>query len=161
LCDQATPGQHAGVGDGGAHVVLHQALVERVVFAGREGQHPVVERRALVPQAAHGQAFPPCCSAALSAPTSLASGVPRPSLVDTSVRMLSGASYEITCTRRTPPRMASSMALALGSMPSLMAPLWRSLSRPFRSVNEITERGSATSSRMPGAPVQRMSFSAS
>ena len=45
--------QHLGVRDRGAHVVVHEALVERVVLAGRVREHTLVERRALVPEPAH------------------------------------------------------------------------------------------------------------
>ena len=79
--------QHRGVRDRGAHVVRHQPLIERVVFAGAVAQHPLIERRALVPQAAHGVL---CCSAGDSAFTSATISVPVPSLVNTSPRMPSG-----------------------------------------------------------------------
>jgi len=45
--------QHLGVGDRGADVVRHQALVEPVVFAGRVGKDAFVERSSLVPEATH------------------------------------------------------------------------------------------------------------
>ncbi len=41
--------QHFGMRDRRLHVVAHQAIVEQMILAGREGKHPVVERRALVP----------------------------------------------------------------------------------------------------------------
>ena len=63
-------------------------------------------------------------------------------------------------TRRTPPRIASSIAFAFGNMPSTMRCSSRSRFRPFRSVYEMIELGSSTRSRMPGAPVHNMSFSA-
>jgi hypothetical protein len=66
----------------------------------------------------------------------------------------------MTCTRRTPPRIAASIAEAFGNMPSSKLPDFSSRLSPARSVNETSERGSSRRSRIPGAPVQRMSFSA-
>src|SRR5215469_3700524 len=123
--------QHLGVRDRGAHVVRHEPLIECVVLAGGEAQHPLIEGRALVPQPRHDT---PCCSAGGSALTSATIMVPLPSLVNTSARMPSGDAYDTTCTRRTPPRIASSMALALGSMPSAMRPSSRRRFSPCRSV---------------------------
>jgi hypothetical protein len=51
--DQPADCEHARMRNGRQHVVLDQPLVQRVVLARGEGQHAVVERRALVPQAAH------------------------------------------------------------------------------------------------------------
>src|SRR6188768_4112590 len=154
--------EHFGMRDGGAHVVLDQALVERVVVTRGVREHPLVEIDAFVPEPAHegGYLFA-CCSAADSALTSATISVPAPSFVNTSARMPSPDLYDITCTRRTPPRMASSIALALGSMPSTIFFSSRSFLRPARSVYEMIELGSLTSARMPGAPVHSMSFSAS
>src|SRR5438477_2117354 len=123
--------QHRGVRDRGAHVVRHQAFIERAVLARGVMQHPLIERRALVPQPRHGVL---CCSAGVSAFTSATISVPVPSLVNTSPRIPSGDWYDTTCTRRTPPRMASSMAFALGSMPAAMWPSSRRRFSPLRSV---------------------------
>jgi hypothetical protein len=43
--------EHLGVSNGGAHVVGHEAVVERVIFARRVLEHTLIERLALVPQA--------------------------------------------------------------------------------------------------------------
>ena len=48
--------QHLGVGDRGAHVVLHQPLVERVVVTRGVREHPLVEFDALVPEPRHSDA---------------------------------------------------------------------------------------------------------
>jgi hypothetical protein len=66
----------------------------------------------------------------------------------------------MTCTRRTPPRIAFSIAAALGSIPSLSAPWSRSRLNPLMSVYETTELGSSRRSKIPCAPVQSTSFSA-
>jgi hypothetical protein len=127
--------EHLGVRDGGAHVVLHQALVEGVVVTRRVREHTCIEGRAFVPEPAHGWPYLPlCCSAGVSALTSATMSVPAPSLVNTSASRPSGDLYDITCTRRTPPRMASSIALAFGSMPSTIFFSSRSFLRPARSV---------------------------
>src|SRR5690348_6293015 len=151
--------QHLGVRDRGTHVVFHEPLVERVVVARGVPQHPLVEIDSLVPEPAHY--LPLCCSAGVSALTSATISVPAPSFVKTSARMPSPDLYDITCTRRTPPRIASSIALAFGSMPSTIFFSSRSFSRPARSVSATLDDGSVTSARMPGAPVHSMSFSAS
>ena len=80
--------QHPGVRDRRHHVVPDQAIVERVVLAGRESQHALVERRALVPEPRH-QCAP--CSAGLSALVSATTSVPVPSFVNTSASSASGA----------------------------------------------------------------------
>ena len=54
--------EHLGVGDRGAHVVGDEAGVEAVVLAGGVAQDPLVERLALVPEAAHA-ASSSCISA--------------------------------------------------------------------------------------------------
>src|SRR5207248_11035020 len=105
--EQPLPGEHLGVSDRGAHVVGNEPLVERVVLAGGVVQHPFIERRALVPQPLHGALS---CSAGVSALTSATTRVPVPSLVNTSPRIPSGERYDTTCTLRTPPRIAFSMA---------------------------------------------------
>jgi hypothetical protein len=74
------------------------------------------------------------CSAAVSALVSATTSVPLPSFVKISASSASASEYEITCTRRTPPRIAASIALALGSMPSLIAPSSRRRRRPATSV---------------------------
>jgi hypothetical protein len=66
----------------------------------------------------------------------------------------------MTCTRRTPPRIAFSIAAALGSMPSFSEPWSRRRFRPLMSVYDTTELGSSKRSRMPCAPVHSTSFSA-
>ena len=48
--------QRLGVRDRGLDVVGHEPIVERVVFARRELEHPAVERRALVPEPRHAAA---------------------------------------------------------------------------------------------------------
>src|ERR1700733_2133742 len=73
--------QHLGMGNRGAHVIAHQALIER-----RVAQYALIERCALVPKSAH---VPLCCSAGVSALMSCTISVPVPSLVNTSARMLS------------------------------------------------------------------------
>ena len=85
---QAGVVQHLGVRDRGLHVVGHQPVVERVVLAGGVAQHPLVERRALVPESRHCVAP---CSAALSALVSATTSVPVPSLVKISASSASGA----------------------------------------------------------------------
>src|SRR5689334_1025249 len=123
--------EHLRVRDRRAHVVLHEPFVQRVVVTGRIGQHALIELDALVPEPRH-QTPPICFSAAESAFTSATISVPAPSLVNTSARMPSGDLYDITCTRRTPPLMASSIALALGNMPSTIFFSSRRRLRPAR-----------------------------
>src|SRR5215470_7443794 len=108
------------MGDGGAHVVADEALIERIVLTRRVFEYTRVERCAFVPQPRHAFALLPLCSSGGIALTSATISVPVPSFVNTSPRMPSGDEYETTCTRRTPPRIASSIAFALGSMPSTM-----------------------------------------
>ena len=86
--EQALRMQHLGMRDRGAHVVRHEALIERVVLARGELEHARIERRALVPQPRHGAL---CASAGDRALTSATISVPVPSLVNTSPRMPSGA----------------------------------------------------------------------
>ena len=83
--------QHLRVRDAGARVVGDQTVVERVVLACGPGEHPLVERCALVPEAAHGWALPAASSAGASLPMSATTSVPVPSLVNTSARIASGA----------------------------------------------------------------------
>ena len=83
--------QHLRVRDRGAGVVGDQTLVERVVLARREREHALIERRALVPEAAHGCALPAASSAGASLRMSATTSVPVPSLVNTSARIASGA----------------------------------------------------------------------
>ena len=104
LREQAALVQHFGVRDRSAHVVGHEAVVERVVFAGREAQHALIQWRALVPESCHGMdlllmsalaandagQFAPC-SAGVSALVSATTSVPVPSFVKISA---SSASVE-------------------------------------------------------------------
>src|SRR5688572_5639827 len=114
---QALRTEHLRMRNRSACVVLDQTIVERVILAGGVPKYPFVERRAFVPKTTHA-----CCSAGLSALIFSTTRVPVPSLVNTSARMPSTDLYEITCTRRTPPRIASSIALAFGNMPSFKLP---------------------------------------
>ena len=121
--------QHLRVRDRGAHVIEHQALVERMVLAGRVLQHALIERRALVPQPAHAvRALSAVLLGGSQRLDVLDDQRPVPSLVNTSASMLSGELYEMTWTRRTPPRIAASIALAFGSMPSIRLPFSRGAS---------------------------------
>src|SRR5262245_13271486 len=86
---QSSALQHFCVCDRGEDVVLHEALIQRMIFARGVREHPLIEWRSLVPEACH--LAPPCCSAALSAFTSATMSVPVPSLVNTSASTLSGA----------------------------------------------------------------------
>src|SRR6185503_20889853 len=45
--------EHLRVRNRSAHVITHQALIETVVLASRVAQHPIVERRSLIPEACH------------------------------------------------------------------------------------------------------------
>src|ERR1700724_3533444 len=105
--------------DRGADVVFDQPVVQLEIVAGCVGQHPLIERSSLVPEPSHAA---PSCSLGLKALRSATTKVPVPSLVKISASRLSVDLYVITCTRRTPPRIAFSMAVALGSMPSFKWP---------------------------------------
>ena len=117
--------QHVGMRDRGAHVVAHQALIERMVFPGGVLQHPRIERRALVPQ--------PCHAAAASCGALL---LGRRQRVDVGHDQGAGAfvgedlSEDAVGARRRRSRARGarrreshlSIALAFGSMPSTMRP---------------------------------------
>ena len=86
--------EHLGMGDRGLNVVAHQAVVEQVILAGGIGEHALIERCSLVPQASHdraalGGAAVLCCSAGLKAFKSATTKVPVPSLVKISASRLS------------------------------------------------------------------------
>ena len=81
--------QRLGVRDRGFDVIGHEPIVERVVLARRELEHPTVERRALVPEPRHAAPVP--CSAGESALVSATTSVPVPSLVKISASSASGA----------------------------------------------------------------------
>ena len=83
--------QHLRMRDAGARVVGDQTVIERVVFACGPGEHPLIERCAFVPEAAHDGALPAASSAGASLPMSATTSVPVPSLVNTSARIASGA----------------------------------------------------------------------
>jgi hypothetical protein len=51
--DQALQVEHFRVRDRCAHVIGHETIVERMIFAGRVTQHALVEIRSLVPQPTH------------------------------------------------------------------------------------------------------------
>ena len=58
--DQSLQVEHFRVRDRCAHVIGHETIVERMIFAGRVTQHALVEIRSLVPQPAHiSRAVPP------------------------------------------------------------------------------------------------------
>ena len=82
--------QRLGVRDRGFDVIGHESIVERMVFAGGELEHPAVERRALVPEPRHA-AGRTLFSAADSAFVSATTSVPVPSLVKISASSASGA----------------------------------------------------------------------
>src|SRR6266700_2817489 len=130
--EQASLVEHFRMRDRGADVVFDQPVVQLEILAGRVGQHPLIERSSLVPEPSRHAA--PSCSLALSALRSATTKVPVPSLVKISASRLSVDLYVITCTRRTPPRIALSMAVALGSMPSFKWPSSRSRFKPLMSV---------------------------
>ena len=81
--------QRLGVRDRGFDVIGHEPIVERMVFARGELEHPAVERRALVPEPRHAPPVP--CSAGDSAFVSATTSVPVPSLVKISASSASGA----------------------------------------------------------------------
>src|SRR3984893_13378309 len=137
--EQASLVEHFRMRDRGADVVCDQPVVQLEIVAGRVAQHPLIERSSLVPEPSHAA---PSCSLGLNALRSATTKVPVPSLVKISASRLSVDLYVITCTRRTPPRMAFSMAVALGSMPSFKRPSSRSRFKPLMSVYEITVLGS-------------------
>ena len=78
--------EHVGVRRRGRDVVGHQTIVEQVVLARGVGEHALVERNTLVPQARHEAAV---CSAGESAFRSATTSVPVPSFVNTSASRLS------------------------------------------------------------------------
>ena len=78
--------QHVGMRDRGLDVVAHQPVVEEMVLARRVGEHALIERGALVPEARHDCA---ACSAGLRAFKSATTSVPVPSLVKISASRLS------------------------------------------------------------------------
>src|ERR1700687_2849509 len=129
--EQASLIEHLGMRDRGADVVFDQPVVQLEIVAGRVGPHPLIERSSLVPQTSHAA---PSCSLGLNALRSATTKVPVPSLVKISASRLSVDLYVITCTRRTPPRIALSMAVALASMPSFKRPSSRSRFKPLMSV---------------------------
>ena len=78
--------EHVGMRRRGRDVVGHQTIVEQVVLARGVGEHALVERSTLVPEARHEAAV---CSAGESAFKSATTKVPVPSFVNTSASRLS------------------------------------------------------------------------
>ena len=101
-----------------AHVVRDETIVERMILAGRVAQHALVERRPL----SHSRLMISCAVPPAQHADVLDDQRARAFVREHFGSRLSGDLYEITCTRRTPPRIASSIALAFGSMPSLRLP---------------------------------------
>src|SRR5882724_5923226 len=129
--EQASLVEHFRMRDRGANVVFDQPVVQLEIVTGRVGQHALIERSSLVPESGHAA---PSCSLGVNALRSATTKVPVPSLVKISASKLSVDLYVMTCTRRTPPRIALSMAVALGSMPSFKWPSSRSRFKPLMSV---------------------------
>ena len=84
--------QHAGMCNGGPHVVGHQPVVECVILPGGLAEDFLVEGFALVPKPGHDPPSErlPCCSAGDRLSMLSTTSVPVPSFVKTSSRMLSG-----------------------------------------------------------------------
>src|ERR1700676_4722319 len=129
--EQASLVEHFRKRDPGGDVVFGQPVVQLEILAGCVRKYPCIERSSLVPEPSHAA---PNCSLGLNALRSATTKVPVPSLVKISANRLSVHLIVITCTRRTPPRIALSMAVALGSMPSFKRPSSRSRLRPLMSV---------------------------
>jgi hypothetical protein len=86
---EASLREHVGMRNRCLDVVAHEPLVEEMVLAGGVREHALIERRSLVPQAAHAE-VELCCSAGLRAVKSGTTRVPVPSLVKISASKLSG-----------------------------------------------------------------------
>src|SRR6202163_1062343 len=101
--EQASLVEHFRMRDRGPDVVFDKPVVQLEILAGRVGQHPLIERSSLVPEPSHAA---PSCSLGLKALRSATTKVPVPSLVKISASRLPVDLVVITCTRRTPPRIA-------------------------------------------------------
>src|SRR5450631_3978460 len=129
--EQASLIEHFRMRDRSANVIFDQPIVQLEIVAGCVRKYPCIERSSLVPESSHAA---PSCSLGLNALRSATTKVPVPSLVKISASKLSVDLYVITCTRRTPLRIAFSMAAAFGSIPSFKWPSSRSRFKPLMSV---------------------------